>query len=605
MMSSWAGGTDGNQTALRFDSIDGYTPPRLRIAWLENTLDCRTWTYYCDLKDAMSRIHELCVPRGSSTCIDGRRGFQPQLVVAGPRYMANVAHPDETLGFNRARYPYLPLAVIQNKMYAASTREIVGDASAKLQWARAAGASVGFTWLPTQHIEFSSLSGIPHHRLPFGVDAALYGKHAAELDTRPTPYEYDIGFTGASSNKYPLREAIIRQIKALGQVKAYLGTWQQTALRTTDNRSWKALDRDGYVLQISKTKMWVSTTGPSNIVGTRYFEILASGTTMLLCNKAPAGVYDGLLKDGVHAVIFDGMDDLKAKILYYLANEPARRKIVDAALALTRRIHTWDARALFITRAVEAAMKLHDPKLPHYIKPADIREPPEPYLACLDGRRSASAFTEIAARRPLRRYTVATCAAACRRRSTHFAVMCGGFCSGNGHRLARCFCAKVPYLGSAMARKKQKIDCSTTCTLHDSRPCGGWDALAVYSLHANPMPGNASEEFAPIEPAITELRNPRLRGKQGGGGRGGRPPWMPDRGEGRRGGGRGGGRARGGGGGRGVSRGEAVEAAAAKAISEAPIRHGGRGNAPAATPAEGAWSALLSRSAAPLDDETK
>ena len=105
-----------NSTVLRFDDVLGYSPPRLRIVWIENTLDCRTWTYYCDLKDAMARLHELCVPRGSNTCVDSRRGFNPQLVIAGPRYMANVAHEDETLGFDRRHHANLPLAVIQNKM---------------------------------------------------------------------------------------------------------------------------------------------------------------------------------------------------------------------------------------------------------------------------------------------------------------------------------------------------------------------------------------------------------------------------------------------------------------------------------------------------------
>ena len=185
-MMPWASTSSANATlaavrpspSLRFDRLEGYTPPRLNVVWLENTLDCRTWTYYCDLKDAMARLHSLCIPRHSITCVDGRGGFSPQLVVAGPRYMANVAHSDETLGFDRARYAHLPLAVVQNKMYAATAREIVGDASAKLRWAREAGAIVGFTWLSLDR-DFSERSGVPHYRLPFGVDAVLYGRHAA------------------------------------------------------------------------------------------------------------------------------------------------------------------------------------------------------------------------------------------------------------------------------------------------------------------------------------------------------------------------------------------------------------------------------------------
>jgi hypothetical protein len=278
--------------ALRFDRLTGYTPRSLNVVWIENTLDCRTWTYYCDLKDAMAKLHRLCVPRHSFTCVDGRDGrrrFKPDVVIVGPRYLANVAHEDEALGFDRAAYAHLPLAVVLNKMYAATAREIVGDTQAKLRWTRATGAIASFTWLGSAlRTQFERGSGVPTYRLPFGVDAALYGRHAAVLGSGPSAQPYDIGFTGASNHKYPLREAIIRLIKSMN-ISAYLGTWAQTSLHRTDNRSWKALDRDGYVQQISRTRMWVSTTGPSHIVGTRYFEILGSGTTLLLCNKPTEG----------------------------------------------------------------------------------------------------------------------------------------------------------------------------------------------------------------------------------------------------------------------------------------------------------------------------
>ena len=41
----------------------------------------------------------------------------PQLVVVGPRYTANVAFDDETIGFDRSALPSLPIVVLQNKMY--------------------------------------------------------------------------------------------------------------------------------------------------------------------------------------------------------------------------------------------------------------------------------------------------------------------------------------------------------------------------------------------------------------------------------------------------------------------------------------------------------
>lgn len=523
-MARWHTTIGSSGALLRFDRLDGYESPRLDIVWLENTLDCRTWTYYCDLKDAMSRLHRLCIPRHSVTCVEGRglpRGFKAQVVVAGPRYMANVAHIDETLGFDRGRFAHLPLAVVQNKMYAATAREIVGDASAKLRWARDAGAIVGFTWLKLAD-NFTQQSGVPHYRLPFGVDAALYGRHAGTLESGPGQ-PVDVGFTGASNHKYPLREAILGLVRSMN-VSCYLGTWQQTSLRVGSNNSWKALDRDGYVQQIAKTKMWVSTTGPSDIVGTRYFEILASGTTLLLCNQKP-GAYEGLFEDGVHAVVFDGMDDLRAKILHYLQDEPARRRIVRAAAALAHKVHSWDARARFITRAFELHVAQHEreqPRLPYFVPQPPL--PAEPYVACLDGRQYASAFTEVNARRPLRRFTVATCALACRtRNAAHFGLQCGGFCSGNGHRLGRCFCAKsasTPALSVAdvtsIRAQRPRYDCASTCSLQDARPCGGFDAMALFSLASGSVAYSSASPNVSSSGAAGATAEPLTRpGRQG------------------------------------------------------------------------------------------
>ena len=490
-----SGWRPSGMSALRFDQLGGYEPRRLNIVWLENTLDCRTWTYYCDLKDAMARLHQMCVPHHSVTCVEGRGrapGFEPQVVVAGPRYMSNVAHADETLGFDRSRFAHLPLAVVQNKMYAATAREIVGDASAKLRWARAAGATVGFTWLKLAD-NFTQESGVPHYRLPFGVDAALYGKHAGTLDAG-APQPFDVGFTGASNHKYPLREAILALVRSMN-VSSYLGTWQQTSMRVGTNNSWKALDRDGYVRQLSLSKMWVSTTGPSDIVGTRYFEVLASGTTLLLCNRNP-GAYDELFEDGVHAIVFDGMDDLRAKILKYLHDEPARRRIVRAAAKLAQRVHTWDARARFITKAIELHVAQHERERPHqpYFVPQLPPAAAEPFIGCLDTRTHARAFEEVPAKRPLRRFTVAACAVACRTRSAaYFAMQCGGFCSGNGHRLGKCLCSRAAQTRALNAlasdggaggprSHRPRSDCASTCSLQDARPCGGFDAMAFFAM---------------------------------------------------------------------------------------------------------------------------
>ena len=221
-------------------------------------------------------------------------------------------------------------------------REIVGSLDAKLSWAKATGAVGAFTWIhPGRSREFSRRSGVAHHWLPFAFDPAVFARHASEAARVPQPI--DVGFTGASGlDKYPQRAAVLQTIRESARtattrppprhaahhvsrtpslpatwrpgpralftattclrravnVSAYLGTWMQMSLNRKNNQSWKALSRKGYARTLASTKVWVSTTGPSELVGTRYYEVLASGTTLLLCN-APASpsVYDGLFEE--------------------------------------------------------------------------------------------------------------------------------------------------------------------------------------------------------------------------------------------------------------------------------------------------------------------
>ena len=372
---------------LSFDLLASAPTRRLRVLWLENRLDCGLWSYYCELRNAMAELHELCTPSPSRTCLG--EGFAPDVAVVGPRFSINIPMPNETLGFARSRLNRLPLLIIvrrpsrtaasaaasaplaphasrlaqhasrstpqasrwrcsprprqQNKMYTPNGwREIVGSLDAKLSWAKATGAVGAFTWIhPGRSREFSRRSGVAHHWLPFAFDPAVFARHANAAARVPQPI--DVGFTGASGlDKYPQRAAVLQTIRESARtattrppprhaahhvsrtpslpaswrpgpralftvttclrravnVSAYLGTWMQMTLNRKNNQSWKALSRKGYARTLASTKVWVSTTGPSELVGTRYYEVLASGTTLLLCN-APASpsVYDGLFEE--------------------------------------------------------------------------------------------------------------------------------------------------------------------------------------------------------------------------------------------------------------------------------------------------------------------
>ena len=512
-----------DRTAGLFGTYDdprlvSYTPRRLRILWLENSpLDCRTWSYYCDMQDAMARLHELCIPRGSNTCVGprGRReaaSFSPDVAIVGPRYSINVATEDETLGFDRPRNARLPLIVLQNKMYTPKGwREIVGVLSAKLKWVHDAGAVAAFTWL-TRHREFTSISGVPHHWLPFGVDPGTYSRHAGAFGAQV----YDVGFTGASgADKYPLRHAMLMELRKTN-VSLFTGTWIQTEIKNVqNNESWKAGTHDDYAAQMAKTKIWLTTNGPEWIVGTRYFEALASGTTLLICNRPPSSgewhlAYDGLFEDGEHIVLFDTVAEMRNKVLYYLRNENERQRIVRNAHAVVQRLHTWDSRARFVTWVAEEAMRRQaNRSAPYYSLPSQDHvvhagtgsdEHSTHLVGCFAipsgaGRAGMSSGLREPPRsrnrRKLHRYTVKSCEETCSG-TAGFGLQGGGFSTGNAHILGKCLCAVTPISDVPMKWWRKRLpqrECSTVCTLHDPRPCGGPKGIAMYrygSIAAHP-----------------------------------------------------------------------------------------------------------------------
>ena len=70
-----------------------------------------------------------------------------------------------------------------------------------------------------------------------GELARAHGAHAEEH----LEYTHDVGFTGASGLKYPLRESLLRAVRAMnasGEVRAYTGTWRQTTGAVPVDQRW-------------------------------------------------------------------------------------------------------------------------------------------------------------------------------------------------------------------------------------------------------------------------------------------------------------------------------------------------------------------------------
>lgn len=183
-------GADRDAGLLSFDQTVWRQSRRWKVLWLENRLDCRVWSYYCDLRRAMAKLHDLL----SGSHFDAaKHAHDLDLIVVGPRMSMMILRESEPLGVSRATLARVPLVVVQNKMYSCTHGEKCGEAATKLDWAREAGAAAAFTWL-TRHHEFTVRSRVPHHWMPFGVDVDLYGRFAGNVSSQTI----DVAFTGTS-----------------------------------------------------------------------------------------------------------------------------------------------------------------------------------------------------------------------------------------------------------------------------------------------------------------------------------------------------------------------------------------------------------------------
>ena len=86
-----------------------------------------------------------------------------------------------------------------------------------------------------------------------------------------------------------------------------------------------------YARNIPNSKIVLTTTGPADLVGTRYFEIMASNKALILCNRMDKLIYEDIVIDKFNCIMFQYEFDFIEKCKYYLENEEERSKIVNQA----------------------------------------------------------------------------------------------------------------------------------------------------------------------------------------------------------------------------------------------------------------------------------
>lgn len=187
--------------------------------------------------------------------------------------------------------------------------------------------------------------GVPFVRFPFAVEPALFRDYGAVK-------RYDLGFSGALHEQWTDVRVRIRDHLFLRhplRAPRYWGT------RIFWPGRWRRRPRgEFYARLISRSRMWLSTPSAIDLVGTRFYEIMAS-RTLLFCSRSDA--YAGLFEDEEHCVMFEpDLSNFDDKLFHYLEHDDEREAIVERAYRHVLRLHTWERRIEEFTRAVDMLM---------------------------------------------------------------------------------------------------------------------------------------------------------------------------------------------------------------------------------------------------------
>ena len=206
----------------------------------------------------------------------------------------------------------------------------------------------------------------PRAFLGYGAAPAFYGQ---PLDR---PYDYDIGFSG-NAGRFDERYAWRLATMGDGQVLARL---RRRGVRVYEGGMVGAAQ---YILTLASTRIWLATSEAGDHVTTRAYEVLASGRSLLLCDRnARAHARLGIV-EGVNAAMFNSSAEFESKVRWYMEHEGERLRLVRAARALAN-FHTWGDRARELTTLIRE--QLHDE---HGGQRATSRQPAQA-LARADGQ---------------------------------------------------------------------------------------------------------------------------------------------------------------------------------------------------------------------------
>lgn len=184
--------------------------------------------------------------------------------------------------------------------------------------------------------------------------------HTIEEICDKSDYRYDVSFIGnLSSDRFPEHRRRVAFLKELEQFLKAEGLKYFFADSFCINLSLSHAEQIDIIqnsrINLSCIAATDSTGIPSWGLTERCFGVPASGGFLLMEDRVH-------VKDcfdvATEVASYNGLDDCKAKILYFLANDEERRRILVQAHDRVMREHTYKQRALALTEALHQKCRL-------------------------------------------------------------------------------------------------------------------------------------------------------------------------------------------------------------------------------------------------------
>lgn len=293
-----------------------------KILYLDS--ETKYCNYYSDivmyLKKYSNLKHVIC-RNDSSQVYEEIKLFNPDLLLLGFS-ITDTGGKCPKFELNNIE---IPIYIILNKEYDAIEK--------KLEWIKKIKPTKVFT-VHHKEILYQTITNIPFIKIMWSANELIF-KQYNDI------YKYDLFFSGVIRDEQNnnIRNKIYDNLHFINKYKILI----KVAFFKNNKLSGKlnTFNLNDYAMNINLSKIALTTTGPADLVGTRYFEIMASNKALIMCNRMSQHIYQDIVIDKFNCIMFDDENDFIKKFIYYINNEQERMQIVQNAYKYFLEKHTW------------------------------------------------------------------------------------------------------------------------------------------------------------------------------------------------------------------------------------------------------------------------